>query len=82
VRVGDVLRGTTAVTMGMSYPTWQLMLGGVGTPKMQKQLLPVDAKLPFEQLMAALASNANEGGASGNGQVVLLLERREDSEGS
>ena len=56
------------------------MLGGVGTPKMQKQLLPVDAKLPFEQLMAALASNAKEG--SGNGQVVLLLERREDSEGS
>ena len=49
------------------------MLGGVGTPKMQKQLLPVDAKLPFEQLIAALASNANEGGASGNGQVVLLL---------
>ena len=80
MRVGDVLRGTTAVTMGMSYPTWQLMLGGVGTPKMQKQLLPVDAKLPFEQLMAALASNAKEG--SGNGQVVLLLERREDSEGS
>jgi len=79
VRVGDVLRGTTAVTMGMSYPTWQLMLGGVGTPKMQKQLLPVDAKLPFEQLMAALASNAKEGGAPGNGQVVLLLERRQDS---
>ena len=51
-----MLRGTTAVTMDMSYPTWQLMLGGVGTPKMQKQLLPVDAKLPFEQLMAALGS--------------------------
>ena len=22
-KIGDVLRGTTAVTMGMSYPTWQ-----------------------------------------------------------
>ena len=24
VRVGDLLRGTTFVTMGMSYPTWQV----------------------------------------------------------
>ena len=40
--------------MGMSYPTWQLMLGGVGTPKMQKMLIPVDAKLPFEQVMAVM----------------------------
>ena len=38
--------------MGMSYPTWQLVLGGGGTPKMQKMLIPVDAKLPFEQVMA------------------------------
>ena len=38
----------------MSYPTWQLMLGGVGTPKMQKMLIPVDAKLPFEQVMAVM----------------------------
>ena len=77
VRVGDALRGMTAVTMGMSYPTWQLMLGGVGTPKLQKMLIPVDAKLPFEQVMAALGSNARE--AQGNGQVVLLLERRQGS---
>ena len=73
VRVGDALRGMTAVTMGMSYPTWQLMLGGVGTPRMQKRLIPVDEKLPFEQLMAALGSNARE--AQGNGQIILLLER-------
>ena len=77
VRVGDALRGMTAVTMGMSYPTWQLMLGGVGTPKLQKMLIPVDAKLPFEQVMAALGSNARE--AQGNGQVILLLERRQGS---
>tara|TARA_B100000780_G_scaffold228302_1_gene167668 strand:- start:93 stop:218 length:126 start_codon:yes stop_codon:yes gene_type:complete len=38
--------------MGMSYPTWQLVLGGGGTPKMQKMLIPLDAKLPFEQVMA------------------------------
>ena len=73
VQVGDALRAMTAVTMGMSYPTWQLMLGGVGTPQMQKKLIPVDVKLPFEQVMAALGSNARE--AQGNGQVILLLER-------
>ena len=33
VEVGDVLRATTAVTMGMSYPAWQLMLGGCAQPR-------------------------------------------------
>ena len=39
VRVGDLVRGTTFVTMGMSYPTWQLALGGVGRPTLQKRAL-------------------------------------------
>ncbi len=29
VRVGDILRGTTAVRMQMEYPTANLMFGGV-----------------------------------------------------
>ena len=36
VRLGDLVRATTAVTMAMSYPAWQLMLGGVGKPSLQK----------------------------------------------
>ena len=36
VRKGDVVRATTACKMAMSTPTWQLMLGGIGRPTMQK----------------------------------------------
>jgi len=77
VRVGDVLRATTGVSMQMSYPTWQLMMGGVGQPKMQKILFSAQGQ-PFEQVMAAIASNARE--QRGNGQVVLVLERPGESE--
>ena len=72
---GDLLRGTTFVTMGMSYPTWQLIVGGVGRPTLQKQLMPTLGQ-SFEQVMAALSSNSQEGGNQGNGQIVLLLERK------
>ena len=72
VAVGDVLRATTAMTMQMSYPTWQLMMGGVGQPRLQKVLLPTD-KEPFEAVMGGIASNARE--RQGNGQLVLVLER-------
>ena len=72
VMVGDLLRATTAMTMRMSYPTWQLMMGGVGQPKMQKILFGAQGE-PFEKVMAAIGSNARE--QQGNGQVVLVLER-------
>ena len=72
VLVGDLLRATTAVSMQMSYPTWQLMMGGVGRPQLQKILFPT-ASEPFEKVMAALGSNSRE--QQGNGQVVLLIER-------
>ena len=60
------------MTMQMSYPTWQLMMGGVGQPKMQKILFGAQGE-PFEKVMAAIGSNARE--QQGNGQVVLVLER-------
>lgn len=50
VRVGDLLRATTIVTMGMSYPTWQLMMGGVGKPALQKVLMPTSGQ-PFEKVI-------------------------------
>jgi len=72
---GDLVRGTTFVTMGMSYPTWQLIAGGVGRPTLQKQWMPTLGQ-SFDQVMTAIGSNSREGGNQGNGQIVLLLERR------
>ena len=74
VKVGDLVRGMTFVTMGMSYPTWQVALGGIGRPTMQKQLMPTRGQT-FETVMAAIGSNSREDGNKGNGQIVLLLER-------
>jgi len=73
VEVGDILRATTAVTMGMSYPAWQLMLGGVGRPSLQKVLLTTNGE-PFEKVMAAISSNSVQ--QQGNGELVLVLERQ------
>lgn len=38
------MRATTALVMGMSYPAWQLILGGVGKPTMQKKLIPTEVR--------------------------------------
>ena len=72
VEVGDVIRASTAVTMGMSYPAWQLIMGGVGRPQLQKVLMPTKGE-PFEKVMAAVTSNSAQ--MQGNGQIVLILER-------
>ncbi|KAJ1622878.1 hypothetical protein T492DRAFT_1059229 [Pavlovales sp. CCMP2436] len=78
---GDTLRATTCVRMAMSYPAWQLALGGIGRPTSQKKLLeitpfPSDSSPPvaFETVMGAIQSNA-QGSPGGNGQVILLVER-------
>mmetsp|Transcript_66223 Transcript_66223/g.181556 ORF Transcript_66223/g.181556 Transcript_66223/m.181556 type:complete len:238 (+) Transcript_66223:88-801(+) len=73
VRKGDVVRATTACKMQMATPTWQLMLGGIGRPTMQKMIYVTDDQ-PFETVLAAISSNSRE--QQGNGQIVLLLERR------
>lgn len=78
IRLGDVVRATTYMTMGVRYETWQLMLGGGGTPALQKALMPT-ANQDFEQVLLAIASNSRT--ERGNGQIVLLVERpaaRED----
>lgn len=46
VRIGDVVRATTACKMGMATPTWQLMLGGIGRPTMQKVSHPFTPQMP------------------------------------
>jgi len=77
VRKGDVVRAATACKMQMATPTWQLMLGGIGRPTMQKMLYVTDGE-PFETVLAAISSNSRE--QQGNGQIVLLVERRPDDD--
>lgn len=85
VQPGDILRATTCVRMAMSYPAWQVMLGGVGRPTAQKKLLqlspaadqsggPAGGAVSFEEMMAAIQSNS-QNSPGGNGQVILLVER-------
>jgi hypothetical protein len=85
VQPGDILRATTCVRMAMSYPTWQVVLGGVGRPTSQKKLLelsprPADGAPPvlFEEMMGAIQSNS-AASSGGNGQVIMLVERRRAS---
>jgi len=49
------------------------MMGGIGKPTLQKALMPTSGA-PFDQILAAISSNSRE--RQGNGQVVLMLERR------
>lgn len=72
VRRGDLVRATTGVSMAMSYPAWQLILGGVGRPTLQKVMFPTLGQ-PFDAVLAAITSNSRA--QQGNGQVILLLER-------
>eukprot|EP00884_Botryococcus_braunii_P018039 jgi/Botrbrau1/4919/Bobra.0122s0001.2 len=69
VMVGDILRGTSAVMMQQTYPTMNLMLGGVGRPQRRRILFPTEGK-PFNVCMAAILSNRE---LSDN--VTLILER-------
>ena len=55
-----------------SYPTWNLIAGGIGRPKLQKVLFPTQGE-PFEKLMAAIGSNSRV--QQGNDQCILLVER-------
>jgi hypothetical protein len=78
---GDTLRAATCVRMVMSYPVWQLALGGIGRPTSQKVLLeitptPSDGGPPasFETVMGAIQSNG-QGSPGGNGQIILVVER-------
>ena len=56
VRVGDLLRACTACKMTMETPTWQLLAGGIGTPKTARMIYSVDGR-PFEEVMEAVSSN-------------------------
>lgn len=54
---GDVLRGCTAAAMQMSYPTANLLLGGIGRPVMKRILFPT-ARQSFATCMNAVSDCA------------------------
>jgi hypothetical protein len=72
VNVGDVVRATSAVTMQMTYPTMNILFGGVGRPRLVKILLPT-LKVPFHKVMDAVRSNSPAQG--GDGSIIMVLER-------
>mmetsp|Transcript_14931 Transcript_14931/g.47571 ORF Transcript_14931/g.47571 Transcript_14931/m.47571 type:complete len:235 (+) Transcript_14931:25-729(+) len=69
IREGDVLRGTTAISMIMTYPAGNLLLGGVGRPK-EQQLVFITGR-SLTQAISAMRSNAD----MGDGTLTLILER-------
>ncbi|KAJ8608579.1 hypothetical protein CTAYLR_005958 [Chrysophaeum taylorii] len=77
VRVGDVLRATSAVRPQMEMPTWQLLGGGVGRPRFFRFVFGADLQGPpkrtFEDVLAAVASNRDD---PQNRPALLVFERR------
>lgn len=56
IKVGSLLRATTACQVTMERPTWQLIIGGVGQPKTKRFMYSVDNR-PFEEVLDAVSSN-------------------------
>lgn len=73
VRAGDVLRCCSAAQLKMQTPTWQLMAGGIGRPKLVRFMYQTDGR-PFEEVLEALGSNRLE-----SRPAIIVLERRIDA---
>lgn len=77
VRVGDLLRATSALRAQMEMPTWQLIGGGIGRPRLFRFIFGCDLCGPprrrFEDVLAAVASNRDD--PEGR-PALLVLERR------
>lgn len=77
VKVGDIVRAFTACKMQMEQPTWQLIVGGVGRPRMFRYMYSADNKA-FEEVMGAMASNRFDPETRA---VLLVIERKEGHDG-
>jgi hypothetical protein len=73
IRVGDLVRATTACRMEMVLATWQVIAGGIGIPKTKRFMYSVDNR-PFEEVMDALGSNRLD---PENRPAFLVIERQE-----
>lgn len=74
LQIGDLVRAFTACRMEMEQPTWQLIAGGIGRPKMFRFMYSSDNKV-FEEVMDAIGSNRMD--PEGR-PVLLVLEKREN----
>lgn len=77
LREGDVLRACSACVKTMSYPTGNLLLGGIGRPVAKRVMHRLPSarewtEKAFGQAMAALQSNRKER----RDVVALVVERR------
>ncbi len=79
LRPGDVLRALTGARMEMTYPTANLLLGGVGRPKLKRVALPATAR-PLLWVREAIRSNAQlqdpKASRPGDASVLLGARRR------
>ena len=55
----------------MEMPTWQLLAGGIGVPKVKRFMFSADGQ-PFEQVMEAVGSNRQD-----PRPVLFVIERNE-----
>lgn len=77
IKIGDVLRATSAMTREMTYGKLGILGGGNGRPSWRRVMYTVAAKdelddVTFDQAMKAIGSNAK----AGDYDVELVFERR------
>lgn len=81
VRAGDILRATTACQARMEMPTWQLLGGGIGRPKMSRFVFATDLDArparSFDEVLAAVGSNRLDP----DGRPAILVVERPPSGG-
>lgn len=76
VKIGDVLRATSAMIPEMQYPAFNVIGGGVGRPGFRRVMYEVGygdtlSDTTFDQAMKAIGSNAK----AGDYDVELVFER-------
>lgn len=76
VKIGDVLRATSAMIPEMQYPAFNVIGGGVGRPGFRRVMYEVGygetlSDATFDQAMKAIGSNAK----AGDYDVELVFER-------
>jgi hypothetical protein len=72
LRVGDLVLACTACCVEMEQPTWNLIVGGIGRPKVVRFMYSVNYQ-PFEQVMEAVGSNRMDPDGR---SLLLVLERK------
>lgn len=72
LQVGDIVRALIAFKVEMNLPTWQVLAGGIGQPKLRRFVYSADGK-PIEEVLEAVASNRQD---PEQRPVLFVVERR------